>query len=379
MQRERCAPRANWSQKLVDRGFLFAEADGLPYWTEDACYKFTADEIDEIEAATNELHGMCLTAVQRVIDHKLYGALAIPEIYIPYIEKTWEREDPSVYGRFDLVYDGKTPPKMLEYNADTPTSLFEGAVVQWDWLEEQKKGEDQFNSIHEELIASWSNIADRIKPTEPVIFTADYQSVEDYTTTLYMRDTCSQAGIKTDEIDLKDIGWNDKKNVFTTLKEEPIRNLFKLYPWEWMAREAYAENVLHDNTKFIEPAWKMILSNKGILPILWEMYPDHPNLLPTYCSPKAIETAYVKKPLLSREGSGIEIVAPGLRIVDKETPYGKEGHIYQAYQELPDFDGNHPVIGSWVVGGKSCGMGIREDRGPVTGNASRFTPHYFTP
>jgi glutathionylspermidine synthase len=36
-----------------------------------------------------------------------------------------------LYGRFDLAYRGDGPPKLLEYNADTPTALFEAAVVQW--------------------------------------------------------------------------------------------------------------------------------------------------------------------------------------------------------------------------------------------------------
>lgn len=60
-----------------------------------------------------------------------------------------------------------------------------------------------------------------------------------------------------------------------------------------------------------------------------------------------------------------------------EGTYGKEGFVYQQYCPLPSFDGNYPVIGSWIVDGKPAGIGIREDDTPVTKNTSRFVPHYF--
>lgn len=110
---------------------------GRPYWNESAFYEFTAREVDILEAATNELEAMSLAAVQPLIEH------------------SWEAEQPSLYGRFDLAWGGEASPKLLEYNADTPTSLVEAAVAQWYWLEDTHPGADQFNSIHERLIAAW--------------------------------------------------------------------------------------------------------------------------------------------------------------------------------------------------------------------------------
>jgi len=104
------------------------------YWNESAFYEFTAKEIEALEAATNELAAMALSAVQHIIDNHRYDELGIPEHAIPLIEKSWHADSPSLYGRFDLAYDGVNPPKLLEYNADTPTSLLEAAVVQWYWL-----------------------------------------------------------------------------------------------------------------------------------------------------------------------------------------------------------------------------------------------------
>ena len=87
-----------------------------------------------------------------------------------------------------------------------------------------------------------------------------------------MRDTALQAGLAGKPIAVPQIGWNGKR--FTDPDEMPIRVMAKLYPWEWMAHEEFGEHVLTDTTAFIEPVWKMILSNKMLLPLLWEGFPQ---------------------------------------------------------------------------------------------------------
>jgi glutathionylspermidine synthase len=118
----------------------------------------------------------------------------------------------------------------------------------------------------------------------------------------------------------------------------------------------------------------MILSNKGILAILWELFPDHPNLLPAYFDDALLE-AYARKPLLSREGANVSLVLFGQTVAETRGDYGDEGFVYQALAPLPIFDGSSAVIGSWVVAGEPAGVGIRESDGPITGNTSRFVPH----
>jgi glutathionylspermidine synthase len=120
----------------------------------------------------------------------------------------------------------------------------------------------------------------------------------------------------------------------------------------------------------------MILSNKGLLPLLWELYPNHPNLLPAFFTRGPLGDTYVKKPLLSREGSNVEIVTPNM-VTAAPGPYGREGWVYQAFLPLPQFEGWHPVIGSWVVGDEPAGIGIRETEGLITGDQCYFVPHYF--
>jgi glutathionylspermidine synthase len=356
-------------------GLEFHTQDGVPYWAEDRCYAFTADEIDGLEAATNELHDLCLQAADQIVRRNWHAKLGIPEWAVGYVSTVWERGDPTFVGRFDLAYDGSGPPKLLEYNADTPTSLVEAAVAQWFWLNDVKPGADQFNSIHERLIAAWKALAPHVAQSGMVHFASQHESTEDRITADYLRDTCQQAGIATVPLDVSQIGWNGSR--FTDLEERPIQAMFKLYPWEWMLADEFGRHAVTDTTGFIEPAWKMLLSNKAILPILWELFPDHPHLLPAYFTPERLAGKYVRKPFLSREGLNVAIVS-GSNSVATQGPYDEKQSIYQAIAPLAHNDGHYAVLGSWVIAGESAGIGIREDTSAVTGNLSRFVPHYFT-
>jgi len=373
MRREQRVPRPDWPQKAEALGFHFHSIDGV-YWDERACYRFSAAEIDTLELATGELQTRCIEAVERVIGKRDYARFAIPEAFHALIERSWNDDDKSLYGRFDLSWDGRGEPKMLEYNADTPTALLEASVVQCYWLKDVLPEADQFNSIHEKLIERWKDMRGQLPASARVHFTGDADSPEDQGNLDYLRDTAIQAGLEALAIGIADIGWDGAR--FVDLEGRPINALFKLYPWEWMAREDFGAHLLAGTMKVIEPPWKMLLSNKAILPVLWEMFPEHPNLLAASFEPGRFKTDFVKKPLYSREGANVSITSGG-RTVEAPGEYGEEGFIWQAYHELPRFDRAYTVIGSWIIGEEPAGIGIREDASPITRNSSRFVPHYF--
>ncbi|MES2448691.1 MAG: glutathionylspermidine synthase family protein [Bacteroidota bacterium] len=373
MERIKISARNNWQAAVENLGFGFHSTD-VPYWDESVYYKFSEREINKIEKATAELWDMCLNAVQYVIDKKLYAKFHIPEWIIPDLEKSWDNDLPSIYGRLDLAYkNGEI--KLLEFNADTPTSLYEAGIVQWFWLQDFDKEKDQFNSIHEKLIAYWSELKKHLHQGK-LHFTCIKDSLEDLTTVEYLRDCAIQAGIETKLVFIGDIGWDFNGQFFVDADDEQIRNIFKLYPYEWLLNEDFGKNLTVDltNTLWIEPLWKMILSNKAILPILWEIYPHHPYLLKTYFD-KGDLVDYAKKPILSREGSNIELFKDGRSLEKTSGEYGEEGFIYQDLFELPDFDGNYPLIGSWIIGQMPAGIGVREANRLITDNKSRFVPH----
>jgi glutathionylspermidine synthase len=293
---------------------------------------------------------------------------------VPLIERSWEKDEPSIYGRFDLAYDGHSPPKMLEYNADTPTALLEASVIQWFWLKECFPAADQFNSIHEKLISGWKNLKQYLH--EPLYFGCVKDAPEDLGNLEYLRDTAIQAGLQTERVFVEDLGFDSVNGNYVDTDDAIVASIFKLYPWEWLLNEFFGRYLKQSGLILIEPAWKMILSNKGILPILWELNPHHPNLLEASFDPGHFSDNYVSKPLLSREGGNICIHRNGTT-QEYEGTYGDKGAVYQELARIPYFSGNYPVIGSWVICGEPAGIGIREDTGEVTTNASRFVPHLF--
>ena len=371
MERRTFSPRTDWQSRVESQGLTFHSLPDV-YWNETVGYAFTSREVDELEDAGNAVHKLCLSAAQHIIDKDLFHRLAIPDSAAKLIVDSWNKRDPHLYGRFDFVYDGTGKPKMLEYNADTPTSLLEASVIQWHWLQDRFSYRDQFNSIHEKLVARWKEIK---TPNRVHVSTLDGIE-EDVLTVHYLADTAREAGLDARYIGLESIGYNPATQRFCDEQDQNIDCLFKLYPWEWMIKEDFAKYLPESKTRMIEPAWKMLWSNKGILPILWEMAPNHPNLLPAYATPDRLGDSWVRKPLLSREGQNVTIHRGGEHI-EKEGIYGAEGHIYQAYQKIPSFDGRYPILGVWMVGDNCCGMGIRESDDEVTDNVSRFTPHFM--
>jgi glutathionylspermidine synthase len=376
MKRVTLTPRHDWQAQVEQVGLTFHTLDGETYWDETAAYEFSAREIDELEHAANTLHELCLQAAQHVIDHELFDAFAIPREAIPSIVNSWERDDFSLYGRFDVAFTPGEPPKLLEYNADTPTSLVEAAVAQWFWLQDVRPRADQFNAIHEQLTVAWKQLS-----LSRAHISGLREHLEDEQTVLYIADTAHQAGVRVKQVAIEDIGWDAARSTFVDLESEPISTLFKLFPWEWMWGSDYADQLKLERCRFIEPMWKMLLSNKAILPILWKLFPGHPNLLPAAFTleelPSRARQNYVRKPKLSREGANVAIHRDGHLLTESGGEYGEEGPIYQAIANLPEFGGNFPVLGLWIVNHNACGLGIREDRTLITGNRSRVVPHYF--
>jgi len=383
MQRIACPERDDWRLTADRTGFEFHTIDGERYWDERAYYAFTLDEIErQIEAPSAEIDTMCLELVAKAVDDEaMLRRLKIPEAAWPLISESWYRDESSLYGRLDLSFDGRGPARLLEYNADTPTSIFEAAVFQWTWLEQAIERQiipahaDQFNSIHERLIEAWKKLGE----ARHLHLAGTTGNDEDAGTLAYLEDTARQAGLATTLIDIEDIGLREDDASFVDLEDRAIELAFKLYPWEWMFQDAFGARLIKAPTRWIEPPWKAILSNKGILPLLWEMFPGHPNLLPAYFeddpNAAALGGSFVRKPLYSREGANVALVNQGVTVVEQQGPYGAEGFVRQAIAPLPDFAGQYPVLGSWLIDHTPCGLSIREDENPITGNTSRFLPH----
>ena len=179
---------------------------------------------------------------------------------------------------------------------------------------------------------------------------------------------------------MEEVGWHHERLRFVDTEDRDIALIFAMYPWEWKLTEAFGKHLLEGThrTVFIEPAWKCLLSSKTILVALHEIYPDHPSVLPATLGEPGPWRGYVSKPVFGWEGAGIEVVTPDHVHRQRAGHTAGQALVHQAYTPLGSFDGAHPVLGTWVVRGRSAGLGIRESDGPVTDPDARFLPHYMT-
>jgi len=367
------APRADWKQRVEESGLIWHGAGGESYWTEDEHLVLTLKAAETLEDAASELHALCLEACEQIVKRGWWDRLAIPDAAAGLVQTSWMAADFSLYGRFDLAWDGAGQPKLLEYNADTPTSLLEAAVIQWQWLEAVFPEGDQLNSIHEALVERWKSI-----PEATVHFACAWENLEDRQTIAYLAETAEQAGKSVELMDMSEIGFAEG-GYFTGPNEQPVEKVFKLYPWEWMIEEPFFAEIGQERSRFIEPAWKMMLSNKGLLPILWELNPGHPLLLPAYLSREALcsqgVSHWVEKPFFGREGAGVSLMDRGNPLATGAPGHQGEPVAYQKAANLFSAKQQHFVWGLWMIGDECRGLSARGDRSPITGNLSRFFPH----
>jgi glutathionylspermidine synthase len=367
MRREPVAPRADWQERLKAIDYYIAtHPDGRPYWREDACYLLREAEVEMFHNAACVVQGMVDAAVERVFAEGRLARLGLPPAAGRLAIDSWRAKHPSLYGRFDFAWDGRGEPVLLEYNADTPTALFEAAVVQWRWLVDRDPHADQYNSIQEKLTERWPSCANGL-----VVHFATMRDVEEELLTAeYLRECATAAGVQTRALDVADIGWAGER--FVGAEDEPIDVLFKLYPTEWLATEDFGPHLGADRPRLIEPAWRLAASSKALLAELWDLFPKSPHLAAAFNEPPAQISDFVTKPILGREGAGVRF---GRRGPDYPAMFDNEPVVYQQRVRAKKFDGYTPVFGVWVVGGAPCGLGVREDTAEITGPNACFVPH----
>ncbi len=395
MRRLAVAGRPDWVSLADGLGFTFHTSPAAPYWVDDACYALTRRQVErDITAATADAVAMCARLLDRAAgDDEILASLGIERQWWDGIRDSWLRAEGTLYGRFDLAYDGRGAARILEFNADVPGTLFESAHFQWHWFEALHadgavpRAADQFNRLHEALVGAFRALAGQHAILHVA---ASLDDAEERCLARYLCDCACQSGRAVDLIDIGDIGIG-AAGQWLDLDGRPITWLFKVYRWDLLLREPFARFLGGERApQLVEPRWKMVLASKGILAWLWRMFPRHPNLLPTWFEDDPAANpgqSYVTKPLFSNRGANVRIVSPELPGGELSTggPYGPERRVVQAYHRLPVFrsaagERVHAVLGSWVVAGRPEGLAVYEDTGPIVGHATmRFVPHIVLP
>jgi glutathionylspermidine amidase/synthetase len=353
----------------------------------------------ELKRATNELHLMFLHATQAVLrDDALLSRFNIPRALWPRLKTSWEnRRGQMITGRFDFSFSDRGL-KVYEYNADSASCHTEAGRVQGKWATHfgVTGGEDAGDGIFDALKAAWASIG-----VDGILHIMQDNEAEESYHAQFMRETASAAGISSKVIKgVENLGWSDDGEIIDP-DGVPIRFVWKTWAWETaldQIREECEEDdcfpvlrtgsdanrsprlvdvLLRPTIRVFEPFWTLIPSNKAILPILWEIFPDHPYLLNSQfvLTDSLARLGYASKPIVGRCGSNITLFDKNDNVL-KETQgqFDNQDHVYQELCKLPEVDGYRVQVCTFTALGKFAGSCVRVDKSLVITQNSDVLP-----
>ena len=369
--------------------FWHTDPDQTPYVASELV-DITPDEADAYYEAVNELYEMFVEAGEYVIENDLLHDIGIPFNLIDAVKMSWDNDVHwHLYGRFDLAggIDGK-PIKLIEFNADTPTALFETAILQWAILKHNSMEEThQFNDVYEAIRDNFKRLVmleDDIEGFEEhyegwkILFSSVKDNEEEESTVKLLQTIAEDAGFVTEFAYMEDVEFDGEDGVF--YNNVNYEYWFKLYPWEDIAIEEselarlMTQIMVNQKAIFLNPAYTLMFQSKAFMKILWDLYPNHPLLLETSFEPlKGV--AQVEKKIFGREGANTIIVDKNEKIIEeRDGEYGEFPSIFQEYVELPkDSKGDSYQAGVFFAY-EGCGLGFRKG-GLILDNYSKFVGH----
>ena len=387
-------------RKITPLNNEFMEKIGFAWHTDNDNSSYIADEIVQVSEkeanayyeAANELYDMYVNAAQHVIDNNLFHEIGIPFNLVDIIKNSWENDVHwHLYGRFDLAggLDGK-PIKLIEFNADTPTAVFETAIIQWAMLKLNHMDEAaQFNDLYESLKQNFKRLItlgdedadfDELYEGWGILFSSIAGSIEDEQTVKLLQYIAKEAGFETDFAYVDEVIFNDDEGIFKN--DENFEYWFKLVPWESIAIDEgelaliLSNIVKNQKAIIINPAYTLLFQSKGILKILWDLYPNHPLLLETSNEPLKGKK-YVKKPVFGREGANVSIYDEnGVQIASNDGEYDSNKAIYQEFYEFNQDERGESYQAGVFYAYEACALGYRKG-GKILDNYSKFVGHFI--
>ena len=380
----------------LDNGYLesigfgwHTDLDGSRYIA-DELVSITDDEAEKFYEAANELYDMYVAAAKYVIDNDLFHELGIAFNLVDIIKASWENDVHwHIYGRFDLAggIDGK-PIKLIEFNADTPTSLFETAIIQWAMLKFNNINEaKQFNNLYEALVENFKRLITLEEDTSKfdeyyegwkILLSSIAGNNEDENTTRLLEAAARDAGFECGFAFVDEVGFDDDEGIFWN--EKNWEYWFKLIPWEMIAIDEsdlalIIKNIINNQKAIIlNPAYTLLFQSKGIMKILWDLYPNHPLLLQSSFEPLKGKKQ-VKKPFLAREGANVSIInSDGSIEAQNGGEYDNGKFLYQEFAEFAkDSNGDSYQAGVFFAF-EGCALGFRKGK-DIIDNYSKFVGH----
>jgi len=377
-------------EELDSIGFTWhKDADGSNYIANEIVH-ISQQEAEAYYEAANTLYDMYVEAAQHVIDNDLFFELDIPYTLKEAILQSWENDVHwHIYGRFDFAggIDG-TPIKLLEFNADTPTALFETSLLQWALIKANGLDETrQFNDVYEAIKENFKRLITLEESTErftelydgwKILFSAVSDNEEEEATVRLLQQIATDAGFNTAFCYMNEVHFDENEGILDE-QGNSYEYWFKLFAWEDIAIEepelalTLTTIIKNQLAIILNPAYTLLFQSKGMLKVLYDLFPDSPYLLP--CSDEPLSEKQVEKRCFGREGANTKILdANGTVLQENGGPYENFKAIYQAYTQLPtDTQGNAYQAGVFFAY-EGCALGFRRG-GEILDNSSKFVGH----
>ena len=383
--------------KLIPHGGNITTAlQGLGWnWVlEDESINYLPDEAvvlprhqaDDLLRAADELYEIMVASVPEDLPDDFLCQLGIPENLWKLVRHSWNDERHwHLYGRFDMA---QTPdgPKLIEFNADTATSIPETAILQWASLAAAgKHNAAQASGLYEALVAQFKQWRDMNADLEPsLVLTYMEASAEDRTNCEVVAQAAQEAGFNThlcpiDQINVTVFG--EDRGIWAQVGVEQWQRfsfMYKLIPWEQLAWEEPEVITDLENLSFtrtimvVNPAYTLLFQSKGMLAWLWQNYPHHPLLLETSFTP--LTGKYIAKPFFGREGQNVEVVVNGESVTHIAGEYDQQPLVYQQFCDFPQDQAGNLYQAGVFWAGEACAIGYRRAEGIIT-NTSQFLAH----
>lgn len=391
MRRVTTKPRADWRPGLRKYPFGVRAMNAGAAWREDVRYEFSASQIDLIESVADELHAMIREAARAAVEGRLFAQLGIRGEVARLLEASWsdywaggrlnERAG-ALVGRLSLAYDGRDSVKLLGCNYDTGEGLFAASIVQRNWREALAADADQFNGLHEGLVERWEELATGLHSRARIHLACATPDSMREGELVYLAATAAEAGIDTRLLPLQGLGWDGRR--FLDDEGQPVSWLAKIYPWQGLADDAFVHKLRSGGMSVLSPLWCWLMSNHGLLALLWHLYPQHPNLCRAVFDPADLGgcDSVTARSLFGLDDAAQCMTVQGQVVSDTGTAdalngSGLGGGVWLETPPIFEDEGMHAVLHAWIVGDKCLGMSVRESEDPRVGPDAAMVPHLF--
>jgi glutathionylspermidine synthase len=382
------APKIS-QDRLRDMGLEWFYGTSEWDYLSDDLLVLSEDQVVAYQEASEECLDLISRATKHVIEQSKYAELGFNSRVAKLVEYSWNHKGHLHFlGRLDFAggLEGGGI-KLLEYNGDTCSMMPESSALQF----EQKMasgfaGNGQFNHIYQDIVKRFTELLDANPDKHPSLLLSHMGHPEDRLNIDFLYAAANDAGFEVVDISaIEQVVFSPDDGIFLEKDSGYVKYDFwyKMLPWEYTVNqepELYdllEQIIMNDLAIVVNPPYSMIYQSKGLLKLLYDLYPDSPYLLPTYSNPVRLRgRAFVEKPYFGLEGENIRIFDRNNEELESNTgDFGHNPMVYQEYVPL-NKDSNENIYQAGVFHASTTnGLSFRRIDGLIIDEDAEFVGH----